>query len=438
MGRSLLVALGTLALLLFASSPADAATRGCNPSDTVRLDVSGAARAPTVGASGARTIARQLIAPVKVCDAQASPAVRALVSRALGAARAGDRTKARSLLAQAAASVGRRADRAPAAHRAVATDACDIDRRVHVRPGDAPDVGDFLSIAQAAFTLGDDALGERMVGGAQNAYKEWASGALARATSVGDFVSIAAGAQMLGLDAVAKVALDRAKRVAEEHYKEIKEQMDSCFPKKRDFDCQLRAVVILQLLGVDEGERARSLPELRNAVLHDKPVSPCEEWAFTMQLTATDNVTGAPWTIRWNEGRFRVDRKKGRFAKIAKPWPGTIGDDASRCIEESDAGRIDHGAANIIGGPFHYAIDGSASSGEIDLSVESKDARVSVTAPPNDACQFLRGLADLFINGFVKGPYDLPFTVAPGQTSATLSDSGEGYSFSATITRIKP
>jgi hypothetical protein len=313
---------------------------------------------------------------------------------------------------------------------------CDLDRQIHVRPKDAAKVGDYLAVAKSASLLGDEATGQAAITGAQHAYTGWASSALASATSIGDFISIAASAQMLALDNVAKVALARAKSIAEEHYKEIRDQMDMCFPTKQDLDCQTRAVAILQLLGVDEGERAGTLTELAAAVAHDKPVGPCEEWAFTMQMTVIDDVTGAPWAMQWNEGRFRIDLTQGRFAKLDKTWPGNVGNDNSRCIEETPDGRVDLGPATIVGGPFHYSIDGSVGTGEVDLSLSSQDGHVSVTAPSNPVCQFLADFAEQFLNGFVTGPLDLPFELAPGQTSVTYHDAGGGYSFDAAIHKV--
>jgi hypothetical protein len=430
MRRGLLAALAVAGVW---AHPAGAATHGCDPHATVRLALTAAAHTPSLGTAGARTLARQLTAAAPVCDAAASARVRTALGQ-VAATR--DPAQARRLLRALLASIGGRSTSGVRLPAGTAAGPCDIDREIHVRPKSAPKVGDYLAVAKSAFLLGDEATGQAAIAGARQTYTQWASSTLASATSVGDFISIAAGAQMLGLDGAAKVALDRAQRVAEEHYKAIRAQMDPCFPTKRDLDCQTRAVAILQLLGVDEGQRAGSLTELADAVAHDKPVGPCEEWAFTMQMTVTDDVTGAPWTMQWNEGRFRMDPTQGRLAKSDKTWPGNVGNDNSSCIEETPDGRVNLGPATIVGGPFHYSIDGSVGTGEVDLSVSSQDGHVSVTAPSNPVCQFLADFAEQFLNGFVTGPLDLPFELAAGQTSVTYHDEGAGYSFDAAIHKV--
>jgi hypothetical protein len=42
------------------------------------------------------------------------------------------------------------------------------------------------------------------------------------------------------------------------------------------------------------------------------------------------------------------------------------------------------------------------------------------------------------VTGFVRGPFQLEFELAPGQTTATFSDTSSSLQVTATVTRVNP
>ena len=458
--HALLIAVAALALLALVPQ-AGAAGRACNPAAQVPLDLAAAAATPMFGTAKAAPLgaqrARTLIgglAKGDPCSAKATAAVRAALAAVERAAAAGDRPKAQRLLAQVLASIKARrvvsASTGSAAARGAARPVrhakkCGIDRAPKVRPQDADKVGDYLEAAKTAQKVKDDVAAGKAIDGARDAYGGWAGKQLAGggAKTVGDFVSIARGGQMLGNEGVAAAALDRASDAAAKDVDKASE-IDDCTATKDDVTCLASAIAVAQALGAAVGDASARLSKVNKAVedrLEKKIPEGCEEWSFTMSLTSVLE-DGSTWSMRWAAGRFRVSRAKGtldgsQLAGYGAGWPGIIGNSKGSCWEESDAGRINHGPVTFTGGPFHYAIAGAVTDSGFSLELSSDDAKANITGPSDEVCMALAALAKLVVDSFVKGPFPLDFEVAPGQTTVSYEDSGDGTTFKATITRVK-
>ena len=441
MRRLLLFALAFAAL--GAAVPAHAATV-CRASAQPRFDIAAAAatpavvgkKAPPLGLAGAQKLARELSARGDICGARASARVEAAARAIEQAAARGDRATAKRLLRSLLASLQRRS---PTVHRApaVALATCPIDDKAKVEAKDSG-AGDSLRAAAAAQKAGDAAGAAQAMDSARAAYGRWAGKA---GSTPGDFASMAKGAQQLGMDGLGQDLIDKGRKAAEANVEKSK-KIDRCTASAKDMGCQLRATAVAQLFG-GEGASSADLAATSQAVvdrLEGKLPDGCEEWSFQMVLR--DQKSG--WSIRWGTGKFRVSRKSGTLdgayagGAVGGGWPGIVGDTTDDCIEETDAGTINHGPGTIKGGPFHYAITGSVTDTSFAVSITSEDAHATVSGPSNIGCQILVGFAQLFIDAFVKGPYDLEFALAPGETSKTLDYSAEGTEFTATIRRTKP
>ena len=185
----------------------------------------GTSKAAPLGLQQARLLIGGL-AKGDPCSAKATAAVRVALAAVERAAAAGDRPKAKRLLAQvigsikarrvvsastasavAAASAATRSAARPARH----AKKCPIDRAPKVRPQDADKVGDYLETAKTAQKVKDDAAAAKAIDGARDAYGGWAGEQMAGggARTVGDSVSIARGGQMLGNEGVAATSRRR-------------------------------------------------------------------------------------------------------------------------------------------------------------------------------------------------------------------------------------
>ena len=433
-----LVAVGAAAV------PAQAAT-GCRASAQPRFDIAAAAavpavvgkKAPPLGRAGAQKLARELSARGNICGARASARVETAARAIEAAAARGDRATAKRLLRSLLASLKRRS---PAVHRApaVVLAACPIDDKAKVDVKDSG-AGDSLRAAAAAEKAGDAAGAAQALDGARAAYGKWAGEA---GSTPGDFASVAKGAQQLGLDGLSEEMLDKGRKAAEANVEKAK-KFDRCTATVKTMGCQLRATAVAQLFG-GEGTSHADLDATSQAIedrLQGKLPDGCEEWNFEMTWT-TQLEGGDTWTMRWGPGRFRVSRLGGvidgsQAAGYGPGWGGIIGNATGRCTETTDAGKIDHGPASFTGGAFRYSIGGSVSETGMVVEVASEDAHVSVNAPAAEACQLLAGLADYFIDAFVKGPFPIEFELGLDDRSARFAFSDGESSFEATIRRVK-
>ena len=262
-----------------------------------------------------------------------------------------------------------------------------------------------------------------------------------QASSVGDFITIAKGAQSLGVEATSEAALAKAAAAAAADVRKAA-TFSRCTATKHDVDCLTQAIAVAQTLGADIGDAGTILSDASQAVqdrLLRTPVDGCDEWTFEMKLTTTME-DGSIWGISWGPGRFRVSATGAidgsHAAGYGSGWPGIVGDNRSHCIETGANGRIDHGPALIKGGPFHFSIDGKATAAGFDLSIASKDAAISVTAPSHPGCQFLGSMAQTILTSLVKGPMPLEIPVPKGQDTVSHTEHSTGYTFTITLHRV--
>ncbi len=439
-----LLVLGLSLAALGAAAPAEAATL-CRAAAQPQYDIGAAAavpavngkKAPPLGRAGAQKLARELGARGDVCGAHASARVEAAARAIEQAAARGDRATAKRLLRFLLASLKRRA---PAVHRAptVALASCPIDDKAKV---DAKDSGaaDGLRAAGAAQKAGDAGGVAQALKAAQSSYGKWAAKS---GSTPGDFASMARGAQQLGLEGLTEELIDKGRKAAEANVEQAK-KFDRCTASVKDMGCQLRATAVAQLFG-GEGASTDDLGATSQAIeerLEGKLPDDCEEWVFEMTWT-TQIENGSTWKLKWGPGRFRVSRRGGTLdgshaAGYGPGWGGIIGNATGRCIEESDAGTIDHGPASFTGGAFRYSIGGSVTDTGLVVEVASEDAKVNVTSPPNEICQLLGQLGKYVIDLLVKGPLPIEFELGPNDRSAQFSSSEDGTTFEASIRRVK-
>lgn len=442
MKRLILVGLSLAAF--GAAAPAQAATL-CRAAAQPQYDIAAAAAVPAVngsnvpplGRAGAQKLARELGARGDICGARASARVEAAARAIEQAAARGDRVTAKRLLRSLLASLKRRT---PTVHRApsVALASCPIDDKAKV---DAKDSGaaDGLRAAAAAQKAGDAAGAAQAMKTTQSSYGKWAGKS---GSTPGDFASMARGAQQLGLEGLTQELIDKGRKAAEANVEKAK-KFDRCTASVKEMGCQLRATAVAQLFG-GEGASSEDLGATSQAIqdrLEGKLPDDCEEWVFEMTWT-TQIENGSTWTMRWGPGRFRVSRLGGTLdgshaAGYGPGWGGLIGNATGRCIEESDEGTIDHGPATFTGGAFRYSIGGSVTETGMVVEVASEDAKVTVTAPPNELCQLLAELGEYFVDQIVKGPFPIEFELGPDDRSAQFSFAEDGTTFEASIRRTR-
>lgn len=321
---------------------------------------------------------------------------------------------------------------------------CSVDRAPKVDTRKADRVGDLLKASETAQKIKDSDAAAAAYADAQQAYGDWAGKAMGdngAATTVGDYVTIARGAQTLGVESTSQTALQKAAAAAAADVKKAA-AFSRCTAKKSDVDCLVQAIAVAQSLGADIGDAAALVDAASKAVgdrLQHKPVDGCDEWSFQMKLTTTLQ-DGSTWGISWGLGRLRVGADSAvdgsHAAGYGSGWPGIIGDNSGRCIETGPNGRIDHGPALIKGGAFHYSIGGKQTAAGFALEVASKDADVTVTAPSHPACKFLGTLARTLLDSLVKGPLPLEIPVPKGQDTVNHSEHAPGYTFTITLQRV--
>jgi hypothetical protein len=444
-----LVALGAAACAVMALAPAfaSAATSApCRSSAVLSLDVGAAARIPEasgattapVGAARAATIANTLRAGVgNICTMPPTAHVASELQVISSLYAAGQRATAHGRLIALLAQIKRRPVRPQPLARILAAAPCKA-ARVDVKLKGATKAADALKAAAAALQAHDQAAADQATAQAKAAYGEWADNG-SGAASAGDYVALAAGAEKLGAGDTANRMLDKARAAADAELK-ARSKVDKCTASAADLDCFTKANVVAELVGASDsvdlaaaGDIAQSLADRLN---HKTPAG-CEEWSFTMK--AVDTTTG--WGITWGAGRFRVNRKTGvidgsQAAGYGKGWGGIIGNWNGRCIETTPDGTTDLGPSAIVGGAFHYTIDGTVDGGGFYLQIASPDGHADVQEPADPICQWLGTLAQQFVDLFVSGPNEIDVPVGPNDKTFTVDNSDGGFTLTVTVTRV--
>ena len=402
-----------LLLAVLAALPATAPARGVPRCTPVPLAVGAAARVPalngstvgTVGNRQARAIATQLRSGADLCKAQPGTAARRAVA-AIG--RAGSRAAAHRLVTRAL----RRLPRPHATHRRAFASAsgCGVDTAPHIKGSDAPGVKDALAIAKAAFAAGDDAGGQAAVDQAAAAYDHWGNDALDSAQTVGDALTVAAGADMFGNESLSAKATAKARQLAQRDMdKAGVGKADPCTANQDQLKCQVRAVAVAQMLGleVDVAQAVRPTLDAIGDRLDHKPVDGCETWSFEMTWTS------GGFEIRWAKALFRVSRKEGRIDGVRK---------AAMSVP-----TVPLPCGTLQGGLFLYGVTGSVADDQWEVDVAAPDAHVDVSGLNGEdiPCLTLLGFAQPTMEGLVKGPLPVPFTVAQDATSSDFSETEE-------------
>ena len=218
-----------------------------------------------------------------------------------------------------------------------------------------------------------------------------------------------------------------------------------------DFNCWVRTIATAQLVGAPLSDELKTADQFGKAIedrLKNKLPDGCEEWTFTMTRIAKMANNRSDWTIRWAAGKFRVNRELGivdgafRAGYVPESgWPGIIGGATDDCISESEEGTINYGPGTISPAAFRYKIDGTVSESEIDLSVSSEDAKVSMSAPSEPLCQFAAATSSSFAETLFREGWPVTFSVSADEEVATFEFSDEDGSMTAEIKRtpvVKP
>jgi len=452
----LLVSLAAAFAAVSLASPAGAhaALTICREQAAVPLNVSAAAKQKAVvggkvgtfGATRAQALARSFRDGAgNVCALPATRAVQAQLAVIARLASSGQTAASRTLFRKLLAQIAARHTSAVARHTAAVKGApCPADKTVKVKLKDADKVGDFLKAAATAQKAGDAAGAQAAAEAAQGAYDAWATGGKTGASTVGDYIALAGGAMKLGGDAgAASALLDKARGTATANLDKAS-KVDRCTASLKDAACLGTAEAIAELVGASDSANLATANEIMDAIgdrlAHKAPPDGCEEWSFTMKIVDTEANN---WTIVWATGRFRVSRKAqtldgSQAAGYGPGWGGLIGSYTADCIETTPDGTTNFGPGTIHGSAFHYAIDGSVTDTGFVLSLSSADANVTADGPSEPFCQLLLELARGFVSNLVQGPNELEFALAPGQTSATLSQDEGNLQLTATITRVNP
>jgi hypothetical protein len=152
--------------------------------------------------------------------------------------------------------------------------------------------------------------------------------------------------------------------------------------------------------------------------------------------------TGDTWKISWGVSKFRVNRETGEVdgsyqagLVAGGAWGGFIGDATSVCQEADDDGNmVTVGPVTIHGGSFHYELNGSLDGDTLTLNAPSKDAQVSLDAPPDDGCQFMKDIAQGFMDYALQNMVFV-FEIPANQDEATYQVADDNQTFTATIKR---
>lgn len=459
-------------------APASAQSPLCDDAKSLPLNLSAAARTPalkdgkvsTLGVDDATALASQLTVGADPCDAPASPETAKALTAADAALASGDRAEAQRLIRAAIAEIKSRRPGGfapapieepgiiPVSEGSAALDAlpppagagaCAVSRDPKISPKDDKRIGDALKAGAAAQKAGDQQGAADAQAAAGTAFNEWANGAMTGggATTVGDYLVIAKGAQMLGQEGTYDSAMDGARKAATRDIKQSETAFDPCTVSTEDLRCVTNAVATGQLLGAaGADDLAASSAATMKAIedrLAKKQVDDCEEWSFSMRLTALPTPSlDTEWTLNWLDSRIRVNRKlnkadASRGAGYSQEgWPGLIGDASGNCYEEVDGVRKVLGPAAIKGGAFHYSVQPVLTDAGMTLTLASPDANFTMDAPRHLGCQALKFLGELIVKRMLHGPFPLEIPVAAGQTDVTLDETDEGTKIHISLRRI--
>jgi len=449
-------------------SRASAAGPCDGPARPFALNVGAAARAPkledghvkTLGPAGAQALAEELTAGANPCDAPASSETARAIAAVDAALAAGNRADAQRLVRALVTEIQSRRDpiavvfggqtvTLTASTAAAASGPCSIKRAPAISPKDDPRIGDALKAQAAAQRAGDAQAAADAARAASDAYQKWGDAQTGKsAGTVGDYLVVARGAQQMGQDGLSQKALDQARSAAERDMKASSTSVDPCTASAKDIDCITAAVATGQLVGANGADNvAAATAAAMKAVedrLNKKQLDDCEEWAFSMKLTALPNPgLDTEWVIRWIDARVRINRKSknadaSRLAGYAaEAWPGMIGSATGSCWEQvGDAPKHIVGPATITGAPFRFTVVPEVTDSGVTLTIASADANYTLTGPSNLGCQITKFLGDLILKTMLHGPFPIEIPLSEGQTEFTLSETEEGVKTEIHFRRI--
>ena len=306
-----------------------------------------------------------------------------------------------------------------------------------------PGVADNLAVANKAFQVKDNVTGEAAVAAARSAYGAWVQAGASGAATVGDWLAVKTAA--IQLDVVKSQVFAQARAQARSLVDlKTAEQADPCTVTKNDFDCWVKMLATVQMVGAEASDQLAGARKLGKAIedrVQNKAPDGCEEWTF--QMTLTDRFpSGSVWTIQYPTGSFRVSHEAGTLdgtyeaGLVAGGNIGLIGSATDECIETTPDGTTDLGPVTIQSSTFHYTFSGSADASSIEVTASSDDADIAITVPGDPTCQFLGDLARGVLDSIVRSGVPLEFATTPTQQTSTFQyDDGEGATIFAQIKR---
>lgn len=422
-------------------------SQSCKPSVHLKLNVSAGATVPAVvnehqttfGLAEAKQRAGQLIAKGSVCSDKPSAAIKQALARIpFSASPAAIHSQLQRLIASV------KSRRSPAAHtasfahpRRLQSAGCpNQDPTISV--SSAPKVGDYLAIAAAALRAHDEAAYQSAMAAADSAFSSWAEGGASGAHTVGDWESIKQAAMQLGLSATEEFADGKAQAQALADVNAAA-QADPCTVSKSQFDCLVKTLATAQMVGADPPEEIFAQVGKLAKAIDDRyqNIAPagCEEWTLQMTISAAVDG-GSSVVLSYPNAEFRVNRDTGQVQGVAASYPGSMGQETGECTTTDENGNtVVIGPATIEASDFHYAVTGSATSSEIELTLPSSDLTLTIDAPSDPACQALKEIAQGLVQGLLRNGLPAIFEVTASQATAQFQESSNGTTISATITR---
>lgn len=429
------------------------------PAPVLALNVAAAAETPkledghvkTLGTAGAQTLAVELTAGANPCDVPASPETARAVAAIDAALAAGNRAEAERLVRALVTQIqsrreplafvfdGFQTSMMTASTAVAASGPCSIKRAPAISPKDDTRIGDALKAQGAAERAGDMQAAADANRTANDAFRRWGDSQVAQSSgTVGDYLTVARGAQQMGQEGLSEKALDQARKAAQRDMKASSTSVDPCTVTTRDLDCITAAVATGQLVGADGADNVAAQTAATLSALEDrlnkKQVDDCEEWAFSMKLTALPTPgLDTEWVIRWIDARVRINRKSknadaSRLAGYAtEAWPGLVGSATGSCWEQlGDAPKHIVGPATITGAPFRFTVVPEVTDRGVTLTIASADADYTMTVPSNIGCQALKFLGDMIIKKMLHGPLPIEIPLSDGQIEFTLNETDDG------------
>ena len=272
-----------------------------------------------------------------------------------------------------------------------------------------------LAAAATAQAGGDDAGAAAARAAATSDLESWADSA--NPSTVGDWITILQAAQALGDDKLEQTALDGAKTAAAKNLKAATPNGDPCKASSTAKSCLIQANAVAEMLGVDGTEGL------------DKLLDCGETWSFAMTLSGAGD-SGTFGVFTYETGKFLVDRTSKKISDAGGPWPGHLAGNYS-CVANGhtlEAGQMPKAT-------FQYTLSGKVTPKGFQVTAGSPN--VHIPNPFHTAiCKGMGGLGLMILDEFVKHGVPMPFTVAPGATSATFKLNDGGAIFHATITKL--